>query len=214
MLLVPEGAVRLNDDRGAGARALRRRALARRDRRGALGALRRRRRHATTCASWSTAMAPAGAGGRCRRLGPTRSSPSCPIAARCTARTARTRSTSARDATATSSRRSTGSRVFREARALGVLQLALTGGEPMLRRDLDELVAAGARDAGLYSTLVTAGIALHARACRGAEGGRARPRPDLDPEPGPGGQRPHRRQPVVREEDRGGARRRASSTSR
>src|SRR5919112_1241594 len=47
-------------------------------------------------------------------------------------------------------------RVFAEARALGVLQLALTGGEPMLRRDLDELVAAG-RDAGLYSTLVTAG---------------------------------------------------------
>src|SRR3954454_15704914 len=47
-------------------------------------------------------------------------------------------------------------RAFREARALGVLQLALTGGEPMLRRDLDELVAAG-REAGLYSTLVTAG---------------------------------------------------------
>src|SRR5919108_5541135 len=45
-------------------------------------------------------------------------------------------------------------RVFREAREMGVLQLALTGGEPMLRRDLDELVAAG-RDAGLYSTLVT-----------------------------------------------------------
>src|SRR5881275_473302 len=34
-------------------------------------------------------------------------------------------------------------RVFREARALGVLQLALTGGEPMVRRDLEELVAAG-----------------------------------------------------------------------
>jgi pyrroloquinoline quinone biosynthesis protein E len=48
-------------------------------------------------------------------------------------------------------------RVFAQARALGVLQLALTGGEPMVRRDLDELVAA-ARDAGLYSTLVTAGI--------------------------------------------------------
>src|SRR3954466_5065167 len=47
-------------------------------------------------------------------------------------------------------------RVFREARALGVLQLALTGGEPMLRRDLDELVTTG-RQAGLYSTLVTAG---------------------------------------------------------
>jgi pyrroloquinoline quinone biosynthesis protein E len=50
-------------------------------------------------------------------------------------------------------------RVFAEARALGVLQLALTGGEPMLRRDLDELVAAG-REAGLYSTLVTAGTLL------------------------------------------------------
>src|SRR3954470_1418930 len=48
-------------------------------------------------------------------------------------------------------------RVFGEARALGVLQLALTGGEPMVRRDLDELAAA-ARAAGLYSTLVTAGI--------------------------------------------------------
>src|SRR5919206_5076984 len=47
-------------------------------------------------------------------------------------------------------------RVFHEARALGVLQLALTGGEPMLRRDLDELCAAS-RQAGLYSSLITAG---------------------------------------------------------
>src|SRR5690242_18628605 len=47
-------------------------------------------------------------------------------------------------------------RVFVEARQLGVLQLALTGGEPMLRRDLVELCAA-ARDAGLYSSLITAG---------------------------------------------------------
>src|SRR5205823_14167161 len=47
-------------------------------------------------------------------------------------------------------------RTFREARSLGVLQLALTGGEPMLRRDLVELCA-GARDAGLYSSLITAG---------------------------------------------------------
>jgi pyrroloquinoline quinone biosynthesis protein E len=47
-------------------------------------------------------------------------------------------------------------RSFREARALGVLQLALTGGEPMLRRDLDDLCTA-ARDAGLYSSLITAG---------------------------------------------------------
>lgn len=47
-------------------------------------------------------------------------------------------------------------RTFRQARALGVLQLALTGGEPMLRRDLVALCAA-ARDAGLYSSLITAG---------------------------------------------------------
>src|ERR687894_3277865 len=47
-------------------------------------------------------------------------------------------------------------RTFAEARALGVLQLALTGGEPMLRRDLAELCA-GARDAGLYSSLIPAG---------------------------------------------------------
>ncbi|MFL5861362.1 MAG: pyrroloquinoline quinone biosynthesis protein PqqE [Solirubrobacteraceae bacterium] len=47
-------------------------------------------------------------------------------------------------------------RTFREARGLGVLQLALTGGEPMLRRDLVELCA-GAREAGLYSSLITAG---------------------------------------------------------
>src|SRR5689334_18737528 len=47
-------------------------------------------------------------------------------------------------------------RAFREARRLGVLQLALTGGEPMLRRDLVDLCA-GARAAGLYSSLITAG---------------------------------------------------------
>jgi pyrroloquinoline quinone biosynthesis protein E len=47
-------------------------------------------------------------------------------------------------------------RVFHEAAELGVLQLALTGGEPLVRRDAEELVR-GSRDAGLYSTLVTAG---------------------------------------------------------
>src|SRR3982750_4858180 len=50
-------------------------------------------------------------------------------------------------------------RVFEEARALGVLQLALTGGEPIVRRDLEQLVAT-ARAAGLSSTLVTAGTLL------------------------------------------------------
>ena len=47
-------------------------------------------------------------------------------------------------------------RTFPQARALGVLQLALTGGEPMLRHNLVALCA-GARGAGLYSSLITAG---------------------------------------------------------
>jgi PqqA peptide cyclase len=50
-------------------------------------------------------------------------------------------------------------RVFEQARGLGVLQLALTGGEPLVRRDLEDLVATAART-GLYSTLVTAGTLL------------------------------------------------------
>jgi PqqA peptide cyclase len=50
-------------------------------------------------------------------------------------------------------------RVFSEARNLGVLQLGLSGGEPLLRKDLEEL-AAHARQAGLYSTLVTSGLGL------------------------------------------------------
>src|SRR5262249_62289218 len=44
-------------------------------------------------------------------------------------------------------------RAFGEARRLGVLQLALTGGEPMLRRDPAAL-GARARDARLYSPLI------------------------------------------------------------
>lgn len=50
-------------------------------------------------------------------------------------------------------------RVFREAGELGVLQLGLTGGEPLARRDLPDLVAAAAA-AQLYSTLVTAALTL------------------------------------------------------
>jgi pyrroloquinoline quinone biosynthesis protein E len=47
-------------------------------------------------------------------------------------------------------------RVFREAAELGVLQLALTGGEPLARKDAEELTAVAA-EVGLYTTLVTAG---------------------------------------------------------
>ncbi len=50
-------------------------------------------------------------------------------------------------------------RVFREAKALGVLQLGLSGGEPTLRTDLDVLVSC-AHELGLYSTLVTSAYRL------------------------------------------------------
>lgn len=50
-------------------------------------------------------------------------------------------------------------RVFGEAADLGVMQVTLTGGEPLLRSDLEELViAARARD--LYTTLITSGMPL------------------------------------------------------
>jgi PqqA peptide cyclase len=50
-------------------------------------------------------------------------------------------------------------RVFREAGQLGVLHLHLTGGEPLARTDLTELIA-GARAGGLYVNLITSGIGL------------------------------------------------------
>jgi len=51
------------------------------------------------------------------------------------------------------------SRVLREAAGLGVLQVDFTGGEPLARPDLLELVRA-ARGAGLYASLITSGIPL------------------------------------------------------
>ncbi|MFI5952972.1 pyrroloquinoline quinone biosynthesis protein PqqE [Cryptosporangium sp. NPDC051539] len=50
-------------------------------------------------------------------------------------------------------------RVFREARDLGVLQCHLSGGEPLLRRDLAALVGA-ASSLGLYTNLVTSAVGL------------------------------------------------------
>ena len=49
--------------------------------------------------------------------------------------------------------------VLDDARALGALQLGFTGGEPLLRDDLEELVAHAER-IGLYSNLITSGIGL------------------------------------------------------
>jgi pyrroloquinoline quinone biosynthesis protein E len=50
-------------------------------------------------------------------------------------------------------------RVFQEARSLGILHLHLTGGEPVARGDLKDLVEA-AHAAGLYTNLITSGIGL------------------------------------------------------
>jgi PqqA peptide cyclase len=47
-------------------------------------------------------------------------------------------------------------RAIHQASELGVLQLALTGGEPLVRKDVEELASAS-RDAGIYSSLITAG---------------------------------------------------------
>jgi pyrroloquinoline quinone biosynthesis protein E len=50
-------------------------------------------------------------------------------------------------------------RVLHEGRELGALQLGFTGGEPMLRKDLEELVGEAHR-LGYYTNLITSGIGL------------------------------------------------------
>lgn len=50
-------------------------------------------------------------------------------------------------------------RVMREGRELGALQLGFTGGEPLLRDDLEELVA-DASALGYYTNLITSGVGL------------------------------------------------------
>ena len=53
----------------------------------------------------------------------------------------------------------TWARVFREASALGVLQVHLSGGEPGARRDLVAITQA-AHDAGLYTNLITSAVGI------------------------------------------------------
>ncbi len=50
-------------------------------------------------------------------------------------------------------------RVFSEARQMGAVQLGLSGGEPLVRKDLVELVQ-HARELGYYSNLITSGYGL------------------------------------------------------
>ena len=49
--------------------------------------------------------------------------------------------------------------IFGQAAELGVLQLHLTGGEPLARADIKELVKGG-RAAKLYLNLITSGVGL------------------------------------------------------
>jgi pyrroloquinoline quinone biosynthesis protein E len=51
-------------------------------------------------------------------------------------------------------------RVLREARALGAVQLGLSGGEPLVRDDL-ELIVAEAHRLGFYINLITSGVGLN-----------------------------------------------------
>lgn len=50
-------------------------------------------------------------------------------------------------------------RVLREARAIGAVQLGLSGGEPLVRDDL-ELIVAEAHALGFYTNLITSGVGL------------------------------------------------------
>jgi pyrroloquinoline quinone biosynthesis protein E len=52
-------------------------------------------------------------------------------------------------------------RVMREARKLGAVQLGFSGGEPLVRPDLAELIAA-ADDMGFYCNLITSAVGLNA----------------------------------------------------
>ncbi len=49
--------------------------------------------------------------------------------------------------------------VMRQAAELGILQIHLSGGEPTVRKDLEDIVEVASK-AGLYTNLITAGVTL------------------------------------------------------
>jgi pyrroloquinoline quinone biosynthesis protein E len=51
-------------------------------------------------------------------------------------------------------------RVLQQARKMGATQLGLSGGEPLVRKDLEEIIAE-ARGLGYYSNLITSGIGMN-----------------------------------------------------
>jgi len=61
-------------------------------------------------------------------------------------------------------------RVLHEGRALGAVQLGLSGGEPLVRDDLEELVVE-ARRLGFYSNLITSGVGLNEKRIRAFKDG-------------------------------------------
>lgn len=62
-------------------------------------------------------------------------------------------------------------RVLREARKMGSTQLGLSGGEPLVRTDLEEIIRE-ARHLGYYSNLITSGVGMdEARVARFKEAG-------------------------------------------
>jgi pyrroloquinoline quinone biosynthesis protein E len=50
-------------------------------------------------------------------------------------------------------------RVFKEARAMGAVQLGFSGGEPLVRQDLEELIGS-AHDMGFYTNLITSSVGM------------------------------------------------------
>ena len=116
LLLDPGGRRAAERDRGPGARAVRRRALDGGDRHRALGALLRRGRHRRRARAARRPGASEGWWSMPPPSAATRSSPSSPTGARCTARTARTRSRSAATAARDELETEHWTRVFREAR--------------------------------------------------------------------------------------------------
>jgi pyrroloquinoline quinone biosynthesis protein E len=50
-------------------------------------------------------------------------------------------------------------KVLREARAMGAVQLGLSGGEPLVRKDLEEIIGE-ARRLGFYTNLITSGVGM------------------------------------------------------
>jgi pyrroloquinoline quinone biosynthesis protein E len=50
-------------------------------------------------------------------------------------------------------------RVLRQARTMGAMQLGLSGGEPLVRRDLEEIITEG-RGLGYYTNLITSGVGM------------------------------------------------------